>query len=409
MALRLGLLTVLLVLVGVLELHNTSSRLVFSGQLMLGAVGASFALAGAQAVLLRQRSRLRAVAYSQIVADQLTWTVLAYVTGGVASGAASFYGLTCLTAAVVEGAQGVVVAAVVAAGFFGTMCLGFTSGLLPPPPDQLSAGYLTRWKDISYPFSQSLLGLTIVALLTAYLAERLRRTGGQLAAATERAEQAERLALLGRFAAGLAHEIRNPLGAISGSIELLAQGPTLTEEDRVLCEIVARETARLNDLMTDMLDLARPRKPDLGLVDAAVVAGEVVRLAAQSGRGSDVRVLHEGPEGGIEVQADAAQLRQILWNLVRNAIQASSAGATVRVRVERRAGAVVIEVSDEGQGIDDATIDQLFDAFFTTRTHGVGMGLAVVRRIVDDHRWRIEVDGGQGRGATFRVICQPAP
>ena len=407
MALRLGLLTILLVLVGVLELRSVHSRLVFSGQLMLGAVGASFALAGAQAVLLRQRSHLRTVAYSQIVADQLTWTVLAYVTGGVASGAASFYGLTCLTAAVVEGAQGVVVAAVVAAGFFGAMCLGFTSGLLPPPPDQLSVGYLTRWKDISYPFSQSLLGLTIVALLTAYLAERLRRTGGQLVAATERAEQAERLALLGRFAAGLAHEIRNPLGAISGSIELLAQGPTLTEEDRVLCEIVTRETARLNDLMTDMLDLARPRKPDLGPVDVAQVASEVVRLAAQSGRGSDVRVLREGPESGIEVQADAAQLRQILWNLVRNAIQASSAGARVRVRVERQDQGVVIEVSDEGQGIDNDTIDQLFDAFFTTRTHGVGMGLAVVRRIVDDHGWRIEVDGGQGRGATFRVICAP--
>jgi signal transduction histidine kinase len=121
-----------------------------------------------------------------------------------------------------------------------------------------------------------------------------------------------------------------------------------------------------------------------------------------------VRVQCEGPEREVTVQADAAQLRQILWNLVRNAIQASSAGSEVRVRVERRGADVVIEVSDEGQGIDDATIDQLFDAFFTTRTHGVGMGLAVVRRIVEDHGWRIEVDGGKGRGATFRVICSAA-
>jgi two-component system sensor histidine kinase HydH len=224
--------------------------------------------------------------------------------------------------------------------------------------------------------------------------------------ATARAEQAERLAALGRLAAGLAHEIRNPLGSIAGSIELLRTGGTLSGEDQKLCEIVERETARLNDLVGDMLDLSRPRAPAKVTFDLAVTARDLTMLAAKSGRGGDVCVRYDGPRAA-PVLADAAQLRQVVWNLMRNAVQASAPGDEVLVRVsDGPGGERRLEVSDHGPGIPKGARRQLFDAFFTTRSHGMGIGLAVVKRIVDDHGFTVEVDSGDGLGTTFRV-CIP--
>jgi signal transduction histidine kinase len=403
-ALRLAVLLALLTLTGFLHLRAQDLLGFFSGQLVLAVLAAAFTATGVQTALLRRNRSLRATAYAQILGDQLTWTLLAYVSGGVSSGITSFYGLTCLMAAVLEGIPGVIVAAVTAFLLLSGLCAGFLTGLLVPPPDQAQALYLRTWKELSFPFSQALLALTLAALLSGYLAGRLQRAGGQLREAQERAARAEQLALLGRFAAGLAHEVRNPLGAIAGSIDLLATSPALSEEDRLLCDIVIRETARLNDLVSDMLQLARPRPPTKAPTDLCAVTQEVTRLSAQSGRGSDVQVRYEGEVGPLLVDADAAQLRQILWNLVRNAIQASSAGATVLVRVLRRDARTLIEVQDQGQGISPDNQQQLFDAFFTTRTQGVGIGLAVVKRIVDDHGWHIEVESQQGHGALFRVI-----
>jgi signal transduction histidine kinase len=408
-ALRLTLLSLLLAVVAALYLKERALVGAFSTQVVLVTVGVAFALAAAFAAVLRVRRWLVPLAYVQLVFDQIAWTVLAYVTGGVASPAATFYGITCVLGAVVAGVSGAVVTAVAAAGLLIGLGVALSTGTLPAPRDHLGV-YPVSFHDVSYHLALNLLALVVVAVLAGYLAERLRRTGGQLVVAEQRAEEAERLAMLGRFSAGLAHEIRNPLGSIAGSIELLATGGSLSDEDKVLCDIISREASRLNDLVTDMLDLAKPRAPERQPVDVAVLASEVVQLASRSGRGMDVRVKREGPERGVVVDADAGQLRQILWNLVRNAVQASGAGARVTVRVlEEPDRSVVIEVQDEGPGIASAAQEKLFDAFFTTRTHGVGIGLAVVKRIVDDHGFRIEALDAPTKGAIFRVTVPPPP
>jgi two-component system, NtrC family, sensor histidine kinase HydH len=208
-------------------------------------------------------------------------------------------------------------------------------------------------------------------------------------------------------AAGLAHEIRNPLGAIAGSVELLRTGGTLTAEDQKLCEIVERETARLNDLVGDMLDLSRPRTPTKMTIDLAVTVRDLTTLAAKSGRGGDVTVRYEGPETAM-ILGDAGQIRQVVWNLLRNAIQASAPGDEVKVTVSDDAGGRVLEVSDNGPGIAPAVMARIFDAFFTTRGLGMGIGLAVVKRILDDHGFAIDVLSEAGSGATFRIRIPPA-
>ncbi|HVH47044.1 MAG TPA: ATP-binding protein [Labilithrix sp.] len=389
--LRLGFLALLLGSTAFFYLRGALSQYPQSQAVVLGSIGAAFALAALYAVSLRQKRRLRHVAEVQIVLDQLTWTAIVYVTGGATSGATSFYGLTCLVGAVLIGLRGATIAAIAGIGAFTTLCAAFAFQWISPPGDQRAGNYITEWDGIIYPLGVNALGIVVVTLLAGYLAERLRRTGGELQEANERAASAERLAMLGRIAAGLAHEIRNPLGSISGSIELLREAPGLTEEDRRLCEIVQNEAARLNHLVSDMLDLARPRPPQPAPVDVASLAREVVELASRSERSGagDVEVRYEGPDQEVWATCDAGQMRQVLWNLVRNGVQASGAGSGVTVSIKEigvgPSARVIMAVSDSGPGIAPASRPKIFDAFFTTRSQGAGIGLAVVRRIIDDH------------------------
>jgi two-component system sensor histidine kinase HydH len=413
-ALRLVVLTVFLAVTTTVYLRGFSFGS-FSSMFALVTVGIAYLVAAIYAVILRLGRGLDVVAIVQLVTDQITWTGIVYISGGPLSGATSLYGLTCLSGAILLGIRGGVVAAIAGAAAFLALCGGMSSGALLPPYDQPIEAYPRQGADIGYALFVNLLIIFVVTLLASYLAERLRVTGGDLRLATaraqiatERAQEAEHLAGLGRLAAGLAHEIRNPLGAIAGSIELLRTGGTLSEEDQNLCAIVERETARLNDLVGDMLDLSRPRAPARAAVDLGPIARDVVVLAARSGRGADVRVTFEGPSVAV-VLADAAQLRQVVWNLVRNAIQASSPGHEVKVVIAGDDESCALEVRDHGPGIPIEARERLFDAFFTTRAHGMGIGLAVVKRILDDHGFPVEVESAEGEGTTIRVRMPALP
>jgi signal transduction histidine kinase len=408
--LRLAFLTLLLVGTAIFYLRGELERYPVSLRIVFVTIAAAYGLAAVYAALLRAGRSLRTLAFAQIVLDQATWTAIVYVTGGATSGATSFYAFTCLVGAILVGLRGAATAAIGGALAYVLLCASLATGLVPPPSDQALV-HVPVGQELVYPMLVNGLGITVVALLAGYLAERLRITGGALEQATARAVEAERLAGLGRIAAGLAHEIRNPLGSIRGSIEMLGESPALSAEDKELCAIIRREAARLNNLVTDMMDLSRPRAPELAIVDVAALAREVVALAAgteRSGTG-DVNVIYEGPETEAIARCDGEQMRQVLWNLVRNAVQASGAGETVRVAVVPRGKEVTLRVVDEGPGIPAGAMSRLFDAFYTTRSQGVGIGLAVVKRIVDDHAKagaRIEVDSPASGGARFSVTLQ---
>jgi two-component system, NtrC family, sensor histidine kinase HydH len=404
---RLAFLVLLLGATATLYLRGELTRYPYSLRIVFVTIASGFALAAVYAVVLRSGKRLQALAWSQLALDQLTWTAIVYVSGGASSGATSFYALTCLVGAILVGLRGAAFAAALGIAIYAFLCLAFHLGWVLPPPDQDAAGYALRTGEIIYPLLLNVLGVIVVALLAGYLAERLRMTRGALQAATHRAHEAERLAVLGRIAAALAHEIRNPLGSITGSIEVLRESSSLTEEDRRLCDIVQREARRLNDLVGDMIDLSKRRPPTAEAADVAALAREVVALAVHSARGSDVLVAYDGPDQGPALaRCDAAQMRQVLWNLVRNAMQASSAGSTVLVRVDLSERQVTLSVDDRGPGIAEGDRGRIFEDFFTTSAHGAGIGLAVVRRIMEDHApmgGSLVVGRTVHGGASFRV------
>jgi two-component system sensor histidine kinase PilS (NtrC family) len=230
--------------------------------------------------------------------------------------------------------------------------------------------------------------------------------------------RSERLAGVGQLAADIAHEVRNPLAAISGCIEMLRHAAAAPSgENARLMEIVLREVSRLDGLIGDFLRYARPAPPKLEDVAVRPILEEIAQLARAAREGVRIRV--DAPPA-LRVHADASQLRQVLWNLVRNAQQAVGDDGEVRLEAAREAapqgaaaagrnsragdaGQVTITVSDNGDGIAPEALERIFDPFFTTKAGGSGLGLATVHRIVESHGGSIEVTSRPGEGAAFRV------
>jgi two-component system, NtrC family, sensor histidine kinase PilS len=242
-------------------------------------------------------------------------------------------------------------------------------------------------------------GETIGRIVSFQDLTQLRRMEAQV-------KRAERLAVVGGVAAAVAHEIRNPLASISGSIELLASSPQASADDRQLMDIVLREVDRLNGLIGELLDYARPRERATMRVELAPLVEETLHVFAQDRSQTDVAVrLVRGPGGGEAwIEGDPARLRQVIWNLVRNAAEAlDGGGGEVVVTVSATRDEVELVVADTGVGIAPEDQEHLFEPFFTRKARGTGLGLAIVHRVVTDHGGSVEVDSTPGRGTRMVV------
>jgi two-component system, NtrC family, sensor histidine kinase PilS len=226
-----------------------------------------------------------------------------------------------------------------------------------------------------------------------------------------RIKRAEHLASLGRLAAGIAHEVRNPLASISGSLQLLHATDQLDADDRRLMEIALREIERLNTLITGFLAYARPQTPSLEPVDLGeeirVLAGGIAGLHSGEGVLPPPRV---DAQGGLWVKADRDLLSSLLWNLLRNAAEAGEREQVeIRIR-ELDDEHVSLLVTDHGAGVAPEHLAHIFEPFYTTKDSGTGLGLATVHRIVQEHGGGIEVQSVIGQGTTFTITlprCAP--
>ena len=228
--------------------------------------------------------------------------------------------------------------------------------------------------------------------------------------------QADRLSNVGAMAAGLAHEIKNPLGGIKGAAQLLemelAEGSELREYTRV----VIKEVQRVNRIVEELLDLAAPRKLSLSPVNLHKVLGDIILLQRRSVDERKVTFHQQFDPSIPPIMADEGLLTQLFLNLIKNAVEAVEEAGTVRVtsrvlsdysmtqKGERRARLVAIEVADDGPGIRPEQLEHLFTPFFTTKAKGTGLGLAICHKIVAEHRGMIKVDSLPGKGTTFAVM-----
>lgn len=213
-------------------------------------------------------------------------------------------------------------------------------------------------------------------------------------------KRADRLAAVGRLASGMAHEIRNPLASISGSVQLLMENGHVTEDDRRLMGIVVKEADRLSQLLSEFLLFARPKAPSLALVDISLVFDEITQMLKSDRRFEHIKIQRDYPPS-ISLVVDRHQIKQALWDLVINAAEAMPQGGLLSVGVDSARSMLWVE--DSGEGIGEELRGKIFDPFFTTKDHGSGLGLATVYSIVDAHRGLIAVSTGRFGGARFEL------
>src|SRR5437764_3032981 len=221
----------------------------------------------------------------------------------------------------------------------------------------------------------------------------------------ETSRRQERLSAVGRVAAGIAHEIRNPLAAMRGSIQVLRSELQADPAQAELMEIVLRESDRLNRIITDFLTYARPRKFSLVECDLREPLRDAFALLRHSPEVLDGHALEEDlPEEPVLAMADAEGVKQVFWNLARNALKAMPGGGRLRAEMRRpREGQVRITFADTGAGMSPAQVERLFEPFSSSTTGGTGLGLSIVYQIIRDHGGTINVRSREGHGTTITV------
>ena len=216
--------------------------------------------------------------------------------------------------------------------------------------------------------------------------------------------RAEHLATLGELATGLAHEIRNPLAGIAGVIEIIGRDLPPTSTARGVVKDVRQEITRINRIVSDLLETARPRPLQVRPGDLNTTAEHAVMLARQQALSKPITIEIKKDPALAEVVHDSDQIHQVLLNLLLNAIQASEGKGSIQVELQHRDENAIIVVSDNGRGIPPEHLPNIFRPFYTTKGNGTGLGLSLARRIVEEHRGRIEVTSSVGHGSKFVVF-----
>jgi two-component system sensor histidine kinase HydH len=225
-----------------------------------------------------------------------------------------------------------------------------------------------------------------------------------LRASQKEALQNEKLAAIGRLAAGIAHEVRNPLGVIRSSAALVQEGFAPGEDAHRACQFICEEIDRLNGLITSLLTFARPTQPRLQRVALDSVIDRALGLVGDTLRHGRVQLAREG-DAATELWVDPDLLAQVLLGLLTNAAEALPQGGRVVLRLATTAAQVQIEVADSGPGLASEHRQRLFEPFFTTKAKGTGLGLAMALRIVQTHRGELEFLNGRGAGPAGAGAC----
>ena len=239
------------------------------------------------------------------------------------------------------------------------------------------------------------------------VADQLTVANQQLREAEAAVRRGERLAALGQLSAGLAHELRNPLGTIKASAEMLAK--VVEGENEVAREVtgfISTEVDRCNSLVSRFLDFARPLQLRRAPADLTAVLDRAIALAERDAKEQNIKIFRNYAPDVPHFPIDAELMERVFFNLLQNAVQASAPGGSITAKTRVAGGNAEIDIIDRGSGIEPKNLETIFNPFFTTKSNGVGLGLAIVSKIVDRHGGKMAVESQPGEGSVFR-ICLP--
>ena len=326
--------------------------------------------------------------------------VLVWTTGGIESSYYLIFLLPIVSAASMFGLAWTMTVCAIASGLYLSFLLYVLDTYYVPPDGQREL--VVR---ILFFFLSAIL-VNQLATENRLKTQRLSQAYKELSEAQAEVRRSERLAALGQLSAGLAHEIRNPLGVISASAELLAKN--VAKENDVAKEVagfIGAEVRRTNALVTRFLDFARPSKPHREVQSLTPIVERALQTLADTAKPDDPKITVDKSLGHVPpFSFDATLIESAVVNLLLNGREAMSDGGVLRVQTSADGGFARIVVSDDGPGIPAEKLEDVFNPFFTTKPRGVGLGLAMVSKFVDSHGGTITVDSEPGKGASFRIL-----
>ncbi len=265
-----------------------------------------------------------------------------------------------------------------------------------------------NWNYVLYKLFITIVACFGVAFLSGFLAEQERRAKKDLWAMEDQVKRVEKLAAIGEMASGLAHEIKNPLASLSGSIQFLREDiPYDPDRDRLM-DIILREADRLTALVNDFLMFAKPQPGQIKMVELDVALEEIIKVFTANSRRHKKIIVSKQLAESIFVEIDPEHLRQVVWNLLLNADEAIEDEGEIDIKmypVDKKF--ICIIISDSGCGMTEDTMKLIFDPFFTAKPKGTGLGLSIVQRIITSYNGLIDVRSEPEKGTTFTVrLCK---
>ncbi len=397
---RLVVLTSLLVSALIIQLSSPDSELNLPFYYLI--VGA-YAFSAVFFALYAGGRRLVAQAYIQVVFDLLLITAFVYISGGLASSMYFLYLFPIMAASLVISGRAGYLAASLSAILFGILADGLYFGFIPSfRPEQavkppLGAMLVTMFIAWGVFF--------VIAALMSKLTESLRRTREALRAAEKELLVKERLSEAGRVSASLAHEIRNPLAAISGSVQVLKKELVLSAEQKELMAIVLKESERVSHSLEQFLDFALPSKQVFSPINLGDILDETIKILQGGGElNGKIELTGNFRTSQVPYFGNAGQFKQVFWNLIKNAVKAMPGGGCLRLDFpEPRKKDVRIVVADTGRGMTEEDKANLFEPFYSGFENGRGLGLSIVRKIIDDYDGRIDIRSELNNGTEILI------
>ncbi len=361
--------------------------------------------------LQRRSVREDLFAYVQITIDSVVVTVILLVTGFFESVFVFLYLVVIIYTSILLHRRGsLVIAALCSFEYLLLVFLYYSEWLRPLASANLQTVAHFQWHLVAYRTVITVFACFAVALLSSHLAEQARRTRKELKAMGDRVRRVEKMAAVGEMGAGLAHEIKNPLASITGSIQLLREEIPFESGRDKLMQIILREADRLSALVGNFLLFARPPSGKSVPIDLDSAIPETIRLVEQDRRFRNTVTIEQSGPCGLWIIMDPDHFRQILWNLLLNAVEAIDGEGWVGVSVDTtKNGYIGIRISDDGCGISEAQMQSIFDPFYTSKPHGTGLGLSIVHSILESYEGWLEVESRAGQGTHFTMKIRRIP
>jgi two-component system sensor histidine kinase PilS (NtrC family) len=373
--------------------------------LLYGLIAGIFLLSFIYALTLQRVQNLVAFAYLQTGIDTLIVTAIIFVTGGFMSIFSFLYLVVIIYSSMLLFRQGSMLMAGLCSLAYGAMIAMEYHGLLSP---YVMEGWVMATEypgsHVLYKVLITVLACLAVAFLSSILAEQTRKTKKELLAIKEHVKRVEKMAYMGEMAAGLAHEIKNPLASLAGSIQLLKEDAYHHPDHEKLMQIVLRETDRLSALVGNFLMFARPPAGRSEIIRLDTALAEIAELFEKDATCSGRIQLTQNLTPDIWVAMDPTHLHQIMWNLLLNAAEAIAGTGHIRLSMQPlRNKQVQVAVADNGCGITPEIRSTIFDPFFTTKPKGTGLGLSIVHRILEFYNSRLDVESKPNQGTRMTI------